>query len=203
MADNCQNCGEAGIRERLVPLRVDHDRRFRTINDRQMFCEHCGNISYVGKQISDHELAVAAAIREMDGLLSAEELQRIRAKYRFRQTDMEQMLSTGPKTWTRWERGKVPQSKATDKLIRLLADDPDVARRLMEQSGVNNPEAAATFSQIEEAAKRIGRALVRAEFRQIEGGDLYLEGMADRVADKAFETARDVRRQAAVCAEAA
>jgi|HubBroStandDraft_5_1064220.scaffolds.fasta_scaffold167535_2 putative zinc finger/helix-turn-helix YgiT family protein len=200
-AKQCVNCGSLNVLERKVPFDVEHGLKKTTILDRQTFCDECGNISYFGSQISEHQKAVAAAIREMDGLLSGEALARIRARYRLKQTDMEQMLSTGPKTWTRWERGKVPQSKATDKLIRLMAEDPDVARRLMEQAGIDNPEAAETFAQLEESAKALARAMVRAEIRRMQANDM--DRVADQVADRAFEAARDARRKAAAIAEAA
>jgi hypothetical protein len=114
---------------------------------------------------------------------------------------MEQMLSTGEKTWTRWERGKVPQGKAADKLIRLIAEDPDVARRLMEQSGIDNQDAAAAFARIEEDARRLSRALVRAEIRHLQDGETNM--ITEKVAEKVFEAARDIRRQAAAEASAA
>jgi putative zinc finger/helix-turn-helix YgiT family protein len=197
----CLECGSYTVRERTVPLAVEHGAKTATIMDRQTFCEECHSVSYVGSQISDHQKAVAVAIREMDGLLPAEALRRIRAKYRLTQTDMEQMLSTGPKTWTRWERGKVPHGKATDKLLRLMAEDSDVAKRLMEQAGVDNPEASEIFARIEESAKTLARAIVRAEIRQMQSQDM--DRVADRVADSAFEAARDARRKASAIEEAA
>ena len=177
------------------------DGQKREIMDRRTVCRSCGQVSYVGAQISEHELAVAAAIRDIEGLLSATEIQNIRLKYRFKQTDMEQMLSTGPKTWTRWERGKVPQSKAADKLIRLIGEDPEIASRLMEIAGVINPEAEAMFAQIELDAKRRNRVSIRAEMLDI--FDASHEQLADRVADKAYELAKDARRGNAGRQEAA
>lgn len=199
--ERCVACGAFALNERAVPFDFLHGGKSRVIQDRQTICGNCGNVSYVGQQVSDHQRAVASAIREMDGLLSAEALQQIRAKYRFKQTDMEAMLSTGPKTWTRWERGKVPQNKAADKLIRLIAEDPYVARRLMEQAGIDNPEAAAIFLRIDEDAKHIGRALVRAQLRRLQGADP--DAIADQVADTAFETARAAQRQVTVLTDAA
>ena len=190
----CAACGEAALEQLVQPFKVEHDGDSRVIEDRRTVCQCCGNISYIGLQASEHELAVASAIREMDGLLSAAELQSIRLKYRLRQTDMEQMLSTGPKTWTRWERGRVPQSKATDKLIRLIGEDPEVARRLMELAGVENSGAAAVFCEIEDNAKRLVRAQMRVELRSNYQADP--DQLADRLADKAFEAARESRRNA-------
>ena len=150
MPDMCVVCGHSALVERVAPYTFVHNGKSYVIQDRHTYCSACENISYVGRQAEAHELAVAAKIREGEGLLSAEDLRRIRQKYALRQTDMEAMLSIGPKTWTRWERGKVPQSKAADTLIRLIDEDPDVARRLLEQAGVANPDADAVLVRIDE-----------------------------------------------------
>lgn len=189
MAETCVECGQAALAIRVVPFTVIHGNKDGVIKDERTVCGHCGTVSYVGEQASRHELAVAAKIREMDGLLSAEDLRRIRLKYGFRQTDMEAMLSVGPKTWTRWERGKVPQSKAADTLIRVLAADPEVARRLMEWAGIENPEALAIFARIDADMSRLAEANLRARIGQGGGGP----DIGD-VAERAILALRDVRR---------
>jgi putative zinc finger/helix-turn-helix YgiT family protein len=200
-AERCLECGKFAVREQVAPFSFEHGGKKLTISDRHMACDHCGVVTYAGGQISEHEFAVAKAIREAEGLLSADELRRIRSKYRLRQTDMEQMLAIGPKTWTRWERGKVPQSKAADKLIRLIAEDPDVAQRLMEQAQIDNPEAAAAFERIEADAWRVLQALLGVEPGKVRDRDVGL--LTNRRAGEAFETMRMARREAAARAEAA
>jgi putative zinc finger/helix-turn-helix YgiT family protein len=164
MSDICVACGHPTLTEQVVPFEFRHGQKTVTIQDSQTVCRTCGTISYVGEQASRHELAVATKIRELDGLLSPDELRNIRLKYAFRQTDLEAMLSVGPKTWTRWERGKVPQSKAADTLIRVLAKNPDVARDLMEQAGIENPAASAIFARIDEDARGLATAKLRTDF---------------------------------------
>ncbi len=200
MSDQCFACGEMAVERRVEDLLVHHDGKSVTISDERMVCSACGEVSYAGSQISRHELAIAAAIRQMDGLLSAEELRRIRAKYKLLQSDMEQILSTGPKTWTRWERGKVPQSKPTDKLLRMMADDPDLAHRLMLQAGVVNAEAEAEFQRIERDAKVLARARIRAEtsLPSISDMDRYVEQVIE-----ASAMMRDARREVVAQGEAA
>ncbi len=196
----CTECGKEALEEIVVPFDVEYGGKTKTIQDRLMRCPMCESISYQGSQISEHERAVAAAERELGGLLSPDDLLNIRLKYRFKQTDMEQMLSTGPKTWTRWERGKVTHSRAADKLIRVMAEYPDVARTLMEQAGVVNAEATAIFDQIDEDAKRIARvALAKLGAGEIMTHDMFL----DRFSDEAFEYMRAARKQAASNVKAA
>jgi len=191
MSDICTVCGNTSLAETIAPFAFSHGGKDYVIDDHQTVCATCGTISYAGEQISRHELAVAAKIRAIDGLLSAEDLRRIRQQYAFRQTDLEAMLSVGPKTWTRWERGKVPQSKAADTLIRVIADDPEVARRLMQRAGIDNPAAADVFAAIDEATTRQAEARLRA---QIAEGP---SGMTARdVAQRAIAAVREVRRAA-------
>jgi putative zinc finger/helix-turn-helix YgiT family protein len=165
MSDPCAACGEPTLTVRIEPFVFTHGGQTLSIDDEQSWCANCGTVSYIGEQISRHELAVAARIRQAEGLLSAEALRAVRMKYAFRQTDLEAMLSVGPKTWTRWERGKVPQSKAADTLIRLLAADPDIARRLMELAGIDNPAAKAVFARIEADTERLAEAELRAHVK--------------------------------------
>jgi putative zinc finger/helix-turn-helix YgiT family protein len=150
MPDICVECGHASLVERVAPFTFAHGGKHATIEDRHTFCPICGTVSYVGAQADQHELAVAAKIREIEGLPSADDLRRIRQKYALRQTDLEATLSVGPKTWTRWERGKVPQSKAADTLIRLIDQDPAVVRRLMEKADVVNPVASAVLAHMDD-----------------------------------------------------
>ncbi|MGA0607973.1 type II TA system antitoxin MqsA family protein [Phenylobacterium sp. VNQ135] len=188
-------CPECGSADRTVETRlfeVHHSGEVRTISDEQTVCRTCGVVSYVGGQISRHEYAVAAALRDIDGLLSAEELRAIRCKYALRQADLEKMLSTGPKTWTRWERGKVPQSKTADKLIRLLAGDPSLVLRFMQEADVDNPDAFQEVAQAIEDAKKAALHEVREDVlrdRPGQSSDDYLE----RVFELTFQAAADLR----------
>lgn len=197
MSEICTACGNAALTERISPFVFSHGGKQAVIEDHQTVCEACGTLSYAGEQITRHELAVAAKIREMDGLLSAEQLRRIRLKYAFRQTDMEAMLSVGPKTWTRWERGKIPQSKAADTLIRVLADDPEVARRLMQQAGIENPAAAEIFKQIDEDTKRRATASLYAQIGSSWSRDMSVGDVASRAIDAVREARHEKGAKAA------
>ena len=150
----CSKCGSIDIVKRNSPFEFVHNGTRICIEDNQSYCETCGNISYIGSQISAHERAVADAIRKVDSLLSADELRIIRLKYGLRQVDMEKILGLGPKTWTRWERGKVTPTKATDRFIRALAEYPDIAQKLFADAGVESDESRLVFEKFEEETKQ-------------------------------------------------
>ena len=192
----CPECGSVDRAVEVRSLEVHHNGETRSVSVEQTICRQCGTVSYVGGQISAQQHAVAAALREIDGLLSAEELRGIRCKYGLRQTDLEKILSTGPKTWTRWERGKVPQSKTADKLIRLLAGDPLLMLNFMEDAGIDNPEALAQVNQAVEDAKRAALLRVREDVApdpMRQESEEYFE----RVFEGAFQAASELRHSGA------
>jgi HTH-type transcriptional regulator/antitoxin MqsA len=71
-----------------------------------------------------------AQIRAEEGLLTPDDIRRIRGKYGLSQARLEALLRTGPKTVVRWERGTVFQSAAADTLLRLLDQDPAILQAL-------------------------------------------------------------------------
>lgn len=168
---------------------VNHNGNKIEFEDIQSLCEDCGEVIYVGDQISRHELARASAIRSAEGLLSPEELRNIRLKYKMTQADMESLLSTGAKTWTRWERGKVTQSKATDSLLRVFASEPSVARCMLENAGIVNVEAIQELERAEVDARNVAKALIKKEMGSL---DAQQSMWVERIAEIAMSVNRDI-----------
>ena len=60
------------------------------------------------------------------GLLSPEEIRQIRQRTGLTAVEMAQILGAGDKSYTRWENGRSLQSKATDTLLRLVDQCPEL-----------------------------------------------------------------------------
>lgn len=114
----CMECGETAVAERIVPFVVERGEKTATIMDRLMVCGSCGFDVYRGNQATEHERAVADAVRKLDGLLSPDDLRAFRERSGRGPEGMDEMLSLRPGTWARWERGRVPHDPATDAFIR-------------------------------------------------------------------------------------
>jgi hypothetical protein len=132
--ERCFSCGGNRVEETVRPLAVAG----REIQDRSMACPDCGSTSYVGEQISEHELAVAEAIRETEGFLGPEDLRALRAGHALEPGDMDRILGNRPGTWARWERGKVVQDRQVDEVCRSLAAEPERVRALLETAGLQS-----------------------------------------------------------------
>jgi putative zinc finger/helix-turn-helix YgiT family protein len=177
MSEICVARGQPTLTEPVKPFEFHHGQKTAKVQDSQTVCGICGSVNYADAQASRHEFAIAARIVEMDGLPRPEELRDIRRQYAFQQTDLGAMLSVSPNSSTRWERGRLPQRKAADTLIRMLATNPEVARNLMEQTRVENPASATILAT--HAALGTGQGGLRGPERRA----THLEDCADHQTD--------------------
>ena len=148
----CLECANEQVEERREPHIYKLKGRDVEIGaDWHFACLKCGAISHIGPMLDASFRAVAEQTRCEDGLLTVDNLRSVRLRYGFKQSEMETLLGCGEKTWIRWERGKVVQSKPHDTEIRRMAGDPDYVAELMDRHGVANQTARAA---IESARRR-------------------------------------------------
>ena len=62
--------------------------------------------------------------RRTHGLLSADEIRAIRARFKLNQANLARLLRLGANTVSRWESGRNVQTAAMDLLLRLIRDLP-------------------------------------------------------------------------------
>lgn len=135
----CDSQAQLVHEEREVP--VGRSRRV-TILDLFYRCDVCGEGYYTPGMADESLRRATAKIREEDGLLAPAEVRALRHRLGLTQPEFERLLGVGKNTCARWETGTVPQSAATDSLLRLIEADAENARRLARWHGVHLPEAA-------------------------------------------------------------
>ncbi|HMD32687.1 MAG TPA: type II TA system antitoxin MqsA family protein, partial [Candidatus Acidoferrales bacterium] len=77
-------------------------------------CGKCGERFFTPGQARAVSIAVKNLVRKKLGMLSAEEIVRTRKALGLSQTELEGLFGLGAKVVTRWESGRVVQSKAAD-----------------------------------------------------------------------------------------
>jgi HTH-type transcriptional regulator/antitoxin MqsA len=131
---------------RLKPASEEREVRIGTrtarVIDRFLRCPGCEEAIYLPGQMDTTLRRASEAIREEEGLLAPSEIRGIRARLGLSQQAFEQLLGVGPKTVVRWEKGTVFQNRATDSLLRVIAEFPEVARFLAGLHGVALPDPA-------------------------------------------------------------
>jgi transcriptional regulator with XRE-family HTH domain len=111
----------------------------------------------------------------------------IRSKYSLSQSEIEKILTIGPKTWVRWERGKVVQGSAADQMVRLIAKRPEVLRELMRNAGVENLKTSEILEAHDREIEERMAAVLRTNLRS---GKKHGAVDFERAAKAAAEAAR-------------
>lgn len=102
-------------------------------------CPQCGE-EFVPKEcILTNEMRVRAAKKEIDGLLSAEEITKIRKQLGLTQIEAAQVFGGGQNAFSKYERNEVSQSVSMDKLLRLCSKNAAFFRDLLQLSNVPHP----------------------------------------------------------------
>ncbi|MGI6419885.1 MAG: type II TA system antitoxin MqsA family protein [Thermoguttaceae bacterium] len=120
-AKDCPLCGRRKLVAMQGEFRIDPPPNIPggAIVVRDASWQHCESC---GEDILPHELD-AAIDRERYrrlGLLTPEDIRRVREKTGLSAVDMSHLLGVGEKTFTRWENGYSLQMRASDTLIRLI-----------------------------------------------------------------------------------
>jgi putative zinc finger/helix-turn-helix YgiT family protein len=96
-------------------------------------CESCGERFFTPQQSRDLSRRMKNQVRQRLGLLSPEQIVKIRHKLHLSQQDLEQLFGLGAKVVTRWETGRVVQAKAADIALRLLSIEPKCLHKLRKE----------------------------------------------------------------------
>lgn len=87
-------------------------------------CPRCGEVLLRfqdSKRLGEDAIAI---YRKKHGLLSADEIRAIRARFDLTQAHLTRLLHLGANTISRWESGRNVQTEAMDILLRLIRDLP-------------------------------------------------------------------------------
>lgn len=102
-------------------------------------CHACGEEFLFPAQIQANDVRVREARKQLDGLLTSEEIRQTRLGLALTQEEAAKIFGGGVNAFSKYERGEVTQSAAMDKLIRLAAESPTVLNRLKTMAGIEPP----------------------------------------------------------------
>jgi HTH-type transcriptional regulator/antitoxin MqsA len=128
---DCVICDAENVEERTKLRTVDVGAYQLQLDDAFMHCLSCGEDFHTGEQSRAFDMKVVEARRRHEGLLSGNDVKRIRQAVGLSQADFESALGIGPKTIVRWENNLGVQSKTVDDVLRLIEFDPDNLRLLV------------------------------------------------------------------------
>jgi putative zinc finger/helix-turn-helix YgiT family protein len=128
---SCASCESDKVKKVRRNYATKYNQVPISIEDVEMYeCSACGERFFTPEQARAVSIATKNQVRQAQGLLSAEDIVEIRRRLDLSQTDLEELFGLGPKVVTRWETGRVVQSKTADVALRLLDMDPEKVHQL-------------------------------------------------------------------------
>jgi len=101
-------------------------------------CNSCHREFLSKPQIIANEAKVREAKKQIEGLLSAEDIKAIRKSLRLSQADASNIFGGGQNAFSKYERSEVTQSQAMDKLLRLASSDRYIFGKLLGLTNIEN-----------------------------------------------------------------
>lgn len=134
----CPICGSKAFQKKDVSETFQYKGQSLTVENYTIHeCSDCHEAIVDNQTIKETEKIIRDFHREVDGLLTSQEIRAIRRRCGFTQEDFGELLGGGKKAFARYESGKVTQSRPMDNLIRIIHDNPMVIHTLIKK---NSPE---------------------------------------------------------------
>lgn len=159
-----------------------------------LYCDVADVLYMDEQQMQENDIRLKDAYRKMEGLLTSNDISRIRAKYGISQSDLCVLLGWGRKTITRYESHQV-QDKAHDTILKKIDQDPEWFLSLLSDARLNLPTEsyrkylnAATVWYEEERDLYLRKA-IEADYAKFYGNSLF-HGNTELSLDKAVDVIR-------------
>jgi len=132
----CDFCGREGLQRKVVTETFKYKgKTFDYPNYVIYECPACKEEVVDKKSMKESGRAIRDFYREVDGLLSAAEIRRIRTtRLCLTQDKASELLGGGAKSFARYENSEVIQSVALDNLLRILDAEPHLLKVIQNKS---------------------------------------------------------------------
>lgn len=123
LSATCPECGGSMVRETRLTEYEYHGQSI-TLKQPGSYCRKCGEGVLTGADIQATEAAFAAFKAQVDGVLGANDIARIRKRLHLSQRQAGELLGGGVRAFQKYEKGTSMASVAMSNLLRLLDKDP-------------------------------------------------------------------------------
>lgn len=155
----CTECGHELVKV-STPLEEELRGEKYIINGIERYeCPKCGNYEIDLNMADKLSADIWKQYREKHGILSPEQIKKIRIDLGITQTDLEAMLCVSHPTVSRWETGMYVPSAQSSRELEALENIPSFADYLMEKSEVHpktkNAYSGTAFFKVIDGGKAI------------------------------------------------
>lgn len=121
----CPACGHKSLQKKVITETFEYKGKTLSYPNYIIYeCPSCSDAVVDKKSLKESGRVIRDFYRQVDGLLTAKEIRRIRkSKLCLTQDEASTLLGGGKKSFVRYENSEVIQSTALDNLLRILDDD--------------------------------------------------------------------------------
>lgn len=137
--ETCPICGSKNIEMQITSENFEYKGYEKTIDEcEKIVCKDCEEAFFTNETSKRNEKIIRDFHREIDRLLTSDEISRIRTSLSFTQKDFGELLGGGPKAFAKYESGVLTQSRAMDNLIRMVDSVPGAIECLTDRENKKN-----------------------------------------------------------------
>ena len=119
----CPQTGEE-MRRDVRPLTLTYKGNSITFDMPGWYCDHCDESIHTGKDMKVSDRMLNRLKADHEGLLSPDEIKRIRKKLKLTQEMAGQLIGGGPRAFQKYENADLLPSKAISSALVLLDHNP-------------------------------------------------------------------------------
>ena len=132
----CDICGDVHDTAQTRAVETEYKGTRALLPMHYQLCDTCTS-DYVGMAESKLNKRIVMAFRkQVDGLLTGDEIAALRKQYKLKQAQAAQLFGGGPVAFSKYENDDVAQSEAMDTLLRLVRRSPEAFWALVEEKGL-------------------------------------------------------------------
>lgn len=160
--ERCPICGEGLVTASVQMVEYEYKGHKAELPSHFQQCDTCTS-DFAGMAESKLNKRIVMAFRkQVDGLLTGEEITALRKQYQLTQAQAAKLFGGGPVAFSKYENDDVAQSEAMDTLLRLVRRSPVAFRALVEEKGLQ-AEIAEPQASLRSMSKVVSITAVRSE----------------------------------------
>lgn len=132
----CPLCGEGHVTTHSEMVESEYKKQNAMLPLVFKQCDACGTDFAGAAEAKLNKRALMAWRKQVDGLLTGEEITALRKIYKMTQGQAAKMFGGGPVAFSKYENDDVAQSEAMDTLLRLVRRSKDTFWALVEEKGM-------------------------------------------------------------------
>ncbi len=132
----CPICGEGHVTNHVDQVETEYKGKKGSVASHYQLCDACGSDFAGAAEMRANKRTILAFRKQVDGLLSGEEILALRDRYGINQKQAARLFGGGPVAFSKYENDDVAHSEAMDKLLRLVLRSETAFWELVDQEGM-------------------------------------------------------------------